>query len=395
MEKKLAWETRAVRAGKAASRPVTIPTVNPIYQTSVFTFSSLEQLDEAFSGQPGGYIYSRNHNPNHTALEQALAELEGGEAAVCTASGMSAILVACLAHASAGERLLVTRDCYGGTQVQFAQDLARLGIEVQFIDFSDLEQVEQALRDGTRLVYLETISNPLMKVVDIAAISRLAHQQGALVLVDNTFASPYVCRPLELGADLVIHSLTKYINGHSDVMGGVVIGAADLIHPVQRVATSLGPTPSPFDSWLILRGIKTLALRLERHCQNALRLAAMLEQHPAVQAVHYPGLPSNPQHQLAAQQFQAGFGGMLSFEVAGGSEGAEAVIRALQLVDLVPSLAGVTTTISHPAKTSHRGLSPEQRQALGIGEGLIRVSTGLEAFADLEADFRQALDQLA
>lgn len=390
----LAWESIAARAGKGATAPTTTPTVSPIYQTSVFTFDSLEQVDAAFTGQSGGYVYSRIHNPNHTVLEAALAELEGGEVATVVASGMAAIQIACLAHLSAGDRMLVTRDCYGGTQVQFLQELTRFGIAIDFVDFSNLETAAEAISAGAKIVYLETISNPLMKLVDIPAIRELAHAHGALVVVDNTFASPYVCQPLQLGADLSIHSLTKYINGHSDVMGGAVIGSAALMQPIKRMATNLGPTASPFDSWLVLRGIKTLALRMERHCGNALSLAEVLVSHPAVLAVNYPGLPSALEYGLAVRQFRQGFGGMLSFEVAGGAEGAEAVIRALQMVDLVPSLAGITTTISHPAKTSHRGLTAEERAELGIGDGLIRLSVGIEAISDLKADFMQALKVL-
>jgi len=393
LKQPISWETKAARAGKHVLAPTTTPTVPPIYQTSVFTFDSLEKMDEAFTGQPGGYTYSRIHNPNHTVLEEALAELEGGETAVVTSSGMGAIMVACLAHVSAGERILVTRDCYGGTEVQFAQEFRRLGIEVEFVDFSDLKATTQALQAGAKILYLETISNPLMKVADIGALSRLAHEHGALVLIDNTFASPYVCQPLALGADLSIHSLTKYLNGHSDVMGGVVIGSAELMRPVKRVAVNLGPTPSPFDCWLVLRGLKTLALRMERHSSNALALAETLAAHPLVQRVYYPGLTSDPDHQLAVKQFRRGFGGMLSFEVAGGTAGAEAVITALRLVDLVPSLAGITTTISHPAKASHRGLTAEQRVALGISDGLIRLSVGIEEVGDLRSDFAQALDR--
>lgn len=391
LKQPISWESKAARAGKHALAPTTTPTVNPIYQTSVFTFDSLEKMDEAFAGQPGGYVYSRMHNPNHNALEEALAELEGGEVAVVTSSGMSAIMIACLGHMSAGDRLLVTRDCYGGTESQFIQEFKRFGIVVDFVDFYDLAATEQALQAGAKVVYLETISNPLMKVADVTALSRMAHEHGALVLIDNTFASPYVCQPLSLGADLSIHSLTKYLNGHSDVMGGVVIGTAELMRPVKRVATNLGPTPSPFDCWLVLRGLKTLALRMERHSSNALALAEMLATHPAVQKVHYPGLPADPQHQLAVNQFRKGFGGMLGFEVAGGAAGAEAVITGLKLVDLVPSLAGITTTISHPAKASHRGLTAEQRAALDITDGLIRLSVGVEDIEDLKADFMQAL----
>ncbi|MGI6358768.1 MAG: trans-sulfuration enzyme family protein [Bacillota bacterium] len=395
MKKTITWETMAARAGKHTPMPTSIPTVHPIYQTSVFTFKSLEQMDEAFDGQPGGYTYSRIHNPNHAVLEQALAELEGGESAVVTSSGMAAILIACLGHLNQGERMLVTRDCYGGTEVQFAQELRRLGIDVQFVDFYDHAATERALQAGAKIVYLETISNPLMKVADIGALSQLAHQHGALVLIDNTFASPYVCQPLSLGADLVIHSLTKYINGHSDVMGGAVVGSTQLIQPIKRAAINLGPTPSSFDCWLVLRGMKTLALRMERHSSNALALAEMLQVHPAVHRVFYPGLPGDPEHALAAAQFRKGFGGMLSFEVAGGADQAEAVIRALQLVELVPSLAGICTTISHPAKASHRGLTAEQRRALGISDGLIRLSVGIEDIDDLKADFAQALDGIA
>lgn len=382
--------TQAVHAGKGTPWPKTRPTVQPIYQTSVFSFDSLDAVDQAFSGEEGSFVYSRYGNPGLQALEQAMARLEGGEAALVASSGMSAIATAVMALCGTGDHIITTQDLYGGTQVLFSREMYRLGIEVSFVDVTQVSRVEEAIRPNTKVIFVETISNPLMKVVDLKALSSLKRGYNLALLVDNTFASPLVCRPLELGADLVIESLTKYINGHSDITGGVVVASKEFIDRMRPLHINLGGVPSPFDCWLVMRGLKTLPLRMKQHCSNAQGLAEFLATQPGVTHVYYPGLPGHPQHPLALQQLD-GFGGMLSFVVEGGKYGADKVIKRLKLVDFVPSLAGVGTTISHPAKTSHRGMSLFDRAKLGIDDGMIRVSVGIEDPQDICADFAQAL----
>lgn len=382
--------TQAVHTGKGVVWPKSRPTVQPIYQTSVFSFESLEEVDQAFSGDPGAFVYSRYGNPSLQVLEHTLARLEGGDAAIVASSGMSAISSSVLALCSAGDHIITTQDLYGGTQVLFARELSRFGIEVSFVDVTNLPRVEAAIRPNTKMIFVETISNPLMKLVDFKALSAYKRGYGLSLVVDNTFASPLVCRPLELGADLVIESLTKYLNGHSDVTGGVIIGNKERIDSIRSLHINLGGVPSPFDCWLVSRGLKTLPLRMKQHCENASTLAHFLTTQPGVIQVHYPGLPGHPQHGLAQVQMST-FGGMLSFVVEGGSFGADQVIKRLKLVEFVPSLAGVSTTISHPAKTSHRGMTSFDRAKLGIDDGMIRVSVGIEDPQDICGDFEQAL----
>lgn len=364
--------------------------MQPIYQTSVFSFDNLEQVDQAFSGQEAAFVYSRYGNPSMQVLEHTLASLEGGGAALVTSSGMSATTAAILALCSQGDHIITTQDLYGGTQVLFQRELSRLGIEVSMVDATNPGKVEEAIRPNTRVVFVETISNPLMKVVDFRALAAIKRGYGLTLIVDNTFASPILCRPLEWGADIVIESLTKYINGHSDVTAGAIIASRELIDRIRPLHINLGGVPSPFDCWLIMRGIKTLPLRMKHHSANAYLLAEFLATQPRVMRVHYPGLPGHSQHALATQQMSS-YGGMLSFVVEGGSYGADQVIKSLKIVEFVPSLAGVATTISHPAKTSHRGMTSFERAKLGIDDGMIRVSVGLEDPADICADFSQAL----
>ncbi len=387
---KMSKWSQAIHAGKGAKVVRSRPTVQPIFQTSVFSFDSLEEVDQAFSGQEGGYIYSRYGNPSVQALEQALARLEGGDQALVCSSGMAAITATLLSLCQAGDHVIAAEDLYGGTRGLLERELTRFNIESSFVNVTMPSKIESLVRPNTKVIIVETISNPLMRLVDFAALVALKRAYRLTLVVDNTFASPMLCRPLEQGADLVVESLTKYINGHSDVTAGAVIGGTDNIERIKGFHIQSGAVASPFDAWLVMRGLQTLPLRMRQHTANAMILAEFLTAQPLVVCVHYPGLPGHGQHALAAKQL-SGFGGMLSFVVHGGSYGAEQVVKALSMVDFVPSLAGVATSVSHPAKTSHRGLTPIERARLGIDDGMIRVSVGLEDAPDICADFAHAL----
>jgi len=368
----------------------TRPAVPPVYQTSVFAFDSLEQVDQAFGGEEGAFVYSRYGNPTVRALETALAHLEGTEAALVASSGMAALAVAVLSLCGQGDHIIAAQDLYGGTQALFQRDFSRWGIDITFVDAQNIARVEEAIRPNTKLIFVETISNPLMKVADLSRLAALKRGFGITLMVDNTFASPVLCRPSEWGADLVMESLTKYINGHSDVTAGAVMGSKELIERMRPLHTDFGAITSPFDAWLVQRSLQTLKLRLQQHCLNAAALAEFLAAQPKVMKVYYPGLPGHPQHALAKAQMSC-YGGMLSFVVEGGCYGAGQVIKRLRRVDFVPSLGGTSTTVSHPAKTSHRGMTVMERVRLGIDDGLIRVSAGLEDQEEIRADFAQAL----
>ncbi len=386
--------TRAVHAGSKAPASSTQPKVPPIYAASVFSFSHLDLIDEVYAGESSGYVYSRIANPGPHLLEEAVASLEQSEAALAYSSGMGAIAVSVLTEVKAGDHVVATQVLYGGTYSLFHTELPKFGIATTFVDFNDLDAVAAAIQPNTKILYVETISNPLMEVADLAKLADLAHSHGVKLYVDNTFASPVLCQPLQLGADVSIHSATKYLNGHSDVTAGIVVGHREFIKRAAGIGTTYGPTLSPFDAWLVLRGIRTIGLRMERHCANALELARYLEQHPKVTLVHYPGLESSAFKAVADRTLTGGYGGMLSFEVVGGLDGARTVIDTLQMVELVPSLAGVATTVSHPGKTSHRAIPLAEREKFGVGDGLIRVSVGIEAIDDIKADFGQALAKL-
>jgi cystathionine beta-lyase/cystathionine gamma-synthase len=335
-----------------------------------------------------GYDYSRAGNPTRTALEQCLAALEGARHAIAFGSGCAATTTVLLSLQS-GDHVLVGDDVYGGTFRIFDKVLAQFGIDATFIDMSDPARVAAAVRPKTRLLWMETPSNPMLKVFDIAAIAEVARARGIPLAVDNTFATPVLQRPLDLGATLVVHSTTKYLNGHSDVVGGAVMtsddGLAERLHFLQK---AVGAVPSPFDCYLVLRGLKTLAVRMKRHVESARAIADWLAAHPTVSRVHYPGLPSHEGHALAARQMK-GPGGMISFEIAGGLPDASAFLRALRLFACAESLGGVESLAEHPAIMTHASLPPEARRALGIGDGLIRLSVGLEGAADLMADLER------
>lgn len=370
-----------------ATRPVSMP----IYQASVFQLPGLDEVEAVYAGKLQAFLYSRDAHPNGWSLEQSVARLEGGESAFAAASGMAAIFAVLFAHLGSGDHCVATNQLYGRTYTLLSQDLPARGVQCTFVDSSDLAAVEAALRPNTKVIFVEAISNPVMQVADVPALARMARSRGALLVVDNTFATPYVLRPLEHGAHLSVTSATKFLNGHSDVTAGVAAGEKAAIEPARRVTIVGGGVIDPFAAWLTVRGMKTLALRLERQCANALSLARYLARHPRVEAVNYPGLPGHPQFALAQSLLQGRSGAMLSFAVGGGIPAADRFIRGLKLAQLVPSLGDVSTTVSHPATTSHRGFSPEQRAALGIPDGLIRISVGIEAVEAIIADVENAL----
>lgn len=373
------FETLAIHAGQPPD-PATGAIMTPIYQTSTYVQTDL--------GVHQGYEYSRTGNPTRTALETCLAALEGTEMGLAFASGMAATDTL-LRLINSGEHVLVGNDVYGGTYRLFDKILQKYGLNFNYVELSDLDAVAAALRPETRLVWLETPTNPLLKVVDIAAISELAHAQGAQVAVDNTFATPFLQQPLALGADFVIHSTTKYLGGHSDVVGGAILtNNTPAYEQLKFLQNAMGAIPGPMDSWLVLRGLKTLALRMERHCFNARRLAVFLAGHPLVERVYYPGLPDDPGHAIAARQMRD-FGGMISFIVAGGQEAARKVVTRTRLFALAESLGGVESLIEQPATMTHASVADS---TLAIDPGLIRLSAGIEHIDDLLADLEQALE---
>ncbi|MFP4456625.1 MAG: trans-sulfuration enzyme family protein [Clostridia bacterium] len=380
----------AIHSGKESPNLNTRPEVMPIYQTSVYAFEDISHVDRVLE-QEGGFIYSRYSNPNRDALGKTLAGISEAEAAVTTASGMGAIASAILALVSENSKIVASHEVYGGTFTLLSKDLIELGIEVEFVDMTDIKKVENSLDEKTSIIYLETITNPTMKVADQKKIINLAHKNGIKVIVDNTFASPYVFKPLSYGADVVVHSLTKYINGHSDVTAGVVLGSKEFCETVNEKVKSFGASLGPFDAWLTMRGLKTLELRMERICKNALEVAKYLETKKSVKLVNYPGLKSHPQNIISKDQFKNGFGGMLSFELDGGLGRAEKFIQDLEMIEYVPSLAGVATTLLHPVSTSHRPMPKEKRLALGITDGLIRLSIGIEPVEAIIEDLEKAL----
>ena len=340
-------------------------------------------------------MYSRFGNPNSDELAEEVNKLEGGTGAVVTSSGMSAILTAVLTFCQAGDHILCAEEIYGGSATLMAQELKRLGITVTFVPTEHTYQLDAYLQQNTKAMLAETISNPLLTVLDISRLVGICKQHEVKLIIDNTFASPVITRPLDLGADLVMHSVTKYLAGHSDVTAGVIIAKGEeTAKRIRQIVMYYGLNLSPFDSWLAARGLKTLRLRIKQHSANGLELARFLKQHPKVSAVFYPGLESHPQHDLARSQGKGLFGGMLSFKISDDLDKVNAFMRALPSIPFAPSLAGVTTSISHPLKTSHRSFSPEQQQKLGITLGLIRLSVGIEEAADLLQELETALEAI-
>ncbi|MFG0285160.1 MAG: cystathionine gamma-synthase [Phycisphaerales bacterium JB039] len=374
--------TRAIHAGQRAD-PTTGAIMTPVYLTSTFVQASPGELKE-------GYDYSRSHNPTRTALEKNLASLEGARHGLCFASGCAAF--DCVLHLmEPGDRVLISDDVYGGTNRLANRVFGRHGLDIQMIDMSDPASVRSAMNDNTRLVWLETPSNPMLKILDIERISAIARDGGALCAVDNTFATPYLQNPLALGADIVCHSATKYLGGHSDVVGGaLLVNDDELRERLWFIQNSAGGVPSPMDCFLLLRSTKTLHVRMERHCANAAKVAEFLVGHSAVEKVIYPGLASHPQHALARTQMR-GFGGMITCVLSGGLEASRKFLERVRLFSLAESLGGVESLIEHPAIMTHASVPPEQREKLGISDGLVRLSVGIEDVEDLIADLEQAL----
>lgn len=371
------------------------PHSTPIFQTSVFDYPDLETLDDFYNGKiVGGYLYSRNGLPNSTELGKQVAELERTDSGLTCSSGMGALLVAFLSILGSGDEVVASSDLYGGTLVLLKDELSRLGIKSTFVDASSIQKITEAINRKTKLVLIESISNPAMKVADIGRIAKIAHGMGSILVVDNTFATPFVVRPSELGADLVMHSGTKFLGGNGDITIGVLCGSSELVKRASQFCTRSGVIAGPFDCWLATRSLSTWKVRMEKSCANALRLAKYLEtRSDKISKVYYPGLGSHPQNGLAKKIFDKGvFGGMLSFDLKGGLVAASAFAKLLAgKLTITPSLGGVRTTISHPGKTSHRYITPEERKESGITDAMIRVSVGIEDYDSIEAEFGKSL----
>jgi len=391
MEQSLQPETLAVRAGTQRSQ--FNEHSEAMYLTSSFVFASAAEAAARFSGAEAGPIYARFTNPSVTMFEDRLAALEGAERCVAFASGMAAILATVMGLMKAGEHVVASRSIFGSTVQLFSNILGRFGVETTFVSPTDPEEWRAAVKPNTRLFFVESPSNPLTEVSDIQALADIAHAAGAWLAVDNCFCTPILQRPLELGADLVIHSATKYLDGQGRVLGGAVLGNKDLMEGVYTFLRTAGPTLSAFNAWVLFKGLETLGLRMRAHSENALELAIWLEAHPKVARVFYPGLPSHPQHELAMRQQKTG-GGIVAFEVAGGKEAAWKVIDATRLMSITANLGDTRTTITHPSSTTHSRMTPEQRATAGIGDGLIRIAVGLEAGVDLQNDLARGLDAL-
>jgi methionine-gamma-lyase len=366
----------------------------PIYQTSTFAFRSAEQGAKFFAGEVEGYMYTRIGNPTVKALEDSVAGLENGFGGIATSSGLGAVTTVCMALLEQRTHVVSTASVYGPSRGLLEDHLARFGVEASFVDTSDVGNVEKALRPNTRMIYVETPSNPSMQVTDLRAVAALAKARGSVFVVDNTFATPYLQRPLDLGADVVLHSVTKFINGHADVVGGMIVTRDEALYRrVRPLMVNLGCCMDPHQAFLVLRGLKTLAVRLDRAQQNAMTIARRLERHPKVAWVHHLGLESHPQHELAKKQM-SGFGSVFSFELKGGVEAGRRLMDNVRLATLAVSLGGVETLIEHPASMTHAGMSRANRLAAGITDGLVRYSTGIEDVDDLVADLEQALAAL-
>lgn len=381
-------DTLAVHAGQRRSAEGEMS--EPVFASTSFVFASAAEAAARFSGAQPGNIYSRFTNPTVQVFERRIAAVEGGERAVATGSGMAAILATCLGLLKSGDHIVASNGIFGSTVVLFDSYLAKFGVATSYVPLTDLDAWRAAIRPATRLLFLETPANPLTEVADIAAIAALAHSHGCLLVVDNTVCTAALQQPLRLGADVVVISATKYIDGQGRAIGGAVIGREKELAEVYGVLRTAGPSLSPFHAWLFLKGLETLAVRMRAHCANALALAEWLERQPAVERVHYPGLASHPQHALAARQ-QRGYGGLLAFEVRGDRDAAWRVIDNTRLIAITANLGDTKSTITHPATTTHGRLTPEARAAAGIKDNLVRVAVGLEHIEDLKADLARGL----
>jgi O-succinylhomoserine sulfhydrylase len=386
------FATRAVRAGQIRSQEG--EHAEPIFPTSSYVFESAEHAAARFTGDEPGNIYSRFTNPTVRTFEQRLATLEGAESAVATSSGMSAILSTFMALLAAGDHIVSSRSLFGATRVLFDKYLAKFGVETDYVNLTNIDDWQRAIKPNTKALFLETPSNPMNEIADLAALSALAKANDCLLIVDNCFCTPALQRPLALGADIVVHSATKYIDGQGRCVGGAVVGDAQLVgQDVYGFLRTAGPTMSPFNAWTFLKGLETLDLRMKAHSASALILATWLEQQPQVTNVFYAGLPSHPQHELAKKQ-QSAFSGIVAFEVKGGKEGAWKLVNATEWLSITANLGDTKTTITHPATTTHGRLSPEVRAEAGISDGLLRISVGLENVEDIQADLQHGLDLL-
>lgn len=392
--KKLGFGTRAIHCGHDTKDPHGALT-SPIYMTSTFEFTSAEQGGARFAGEEEGYIYTRLGNPTLNELELKLANLEGAEACLTVASGMGAISSVFWSFIAPGDEILVDETLYGCTFAYFTHGLERFGITIRHVDMRDPENVVRALSDKTKIVYFETPANPNMRMVDIKTISEIAHSKDVRVVVDNTYCTPYLQNPIALGADIVVHSATKYLGGHGDLMAGVILSSAEDMEQIRYVGLKdmTGAVLSPMNAFLITRGLKTLELRMDRHCDNAEKIAALLEASNKVEKVYFPGLPSFDQHELAKSQMSR-FGGMIAFELHGGHDAGLKFINALKLCKLAVSLGDAETLIEHPASMTHSPYELEERAKFGIAEGLVRISAGLENSKDILADIAQGLDRV-
>jgi len=392
MTEEKGFTTRAVHSGRAHEPVAEEPASVPIYQSAPFIFSDMESFAAVGKSKiEGGYLYTRWANPTVDALARTIASLEGAEASACFASGMGAIHAAVASRVSAGEHIVSARQIYGGTFGLFHEYLPRTGIEVSFADITDPAAVAAAFRPETRVLYFETIGNPALPVADVDALVALAHENDVTAILDATFTTPYLFNAVSHGVDLVVHSATKYLGGHSDVTAGVVSGSAEAIATIRHLGIDYGGCLAPLDAWLTIRGIQTLALRMDRICSNAMAVARHLESLGGIERVTYPGLTSHPQHELARKLLPRGFGGMLTFEVAGGVNAGRRVLERVRLASPAASLGGTKTLIVHPASITHTQLSRSEREAAGISDGMLRVSVGIEDSVDLIADLEQAV----
>jgi methionine-gamma-lyase len=384
--------TRIIHAGQHVD-PQTGAVATPIYQTSTFAFRDADHGAACFGGEPG-YKYTRLGNPTIEALENNIAQLEGGCGGLGAATGMAAVNMVYLTLLGQGTHVVATESLYGPSRTILENEYPRFGVESSFVDSSNPENVAAAMKDNTELVYLETPANPTLKLTDIAACVEIAHAKGALVAVDNTFASPYLQNPLELGADIVLHSMTKFINGHTDVVAGMVVAKdPDLFARLKKVHLNMGGTMDPHQAWLVLRGVKSLGLRMDRAQENAMKLAAFLEKHPKVEWIRYPGLESHPQYALARKQMRGG-GAVFSFGVKGGLEAGKTVINNVEIPALAVSLGGIESLIEHPASMTHAGMPADERKKADITDDLVRIAVGCESYEDLEADMARVLDMI-
>ena len=392
--KKCGLGTTAIHAGTLKNLYGTL--AMPIYQTSTFIFDSAEQGGRRFALEEAGYIYTRLGNPTTTVLEDKIAALEEGEAAVATSSGMGAISSTLWTVLKAGDHIVTDKTLYGCTFALMCHGLTRFGIDVTFVDTSNLDEVKNAMKENTRVVYLETPANPNLKIVDIEALAKIAHTNpNTLVIVDNTFATPYMQKPLTLGADVVVHSVTKYINGHGDVIAGLVITNKALADQIRFIGLKdmTGAVLGPQDAYYIIRGMKTFEIRMERHCKNARKVVEFLNNHPKIERVYYPGLETHPGYEIAKKQMKD-FGAMISFELKGGFEAGKTLLNSLKLCSLAVSLGDTETLIQHPASMTHSPYTKEEREAAGITDGLVRLSVGLENVEDIIADLEQGLEKI-